>query len=250
MPAPPAPVADAPPAAPGVIAAPMTAPLPAPAPAPMAETSEPMPSEPVADAHVTVEPVVDLPAADAPVASGAEPPAAASSVFSDMAFDAFAPGEAAPPTAAAASWDVVPTPPPAEPAEAAPAPPDGGAWVSAQREAPPVPVFAPDAWDEAPAAEPSTAAPAEAPAAESVEPPFVPPADADDFLFISTITEDVQRALYLAGVTKLEEIAHWSRSDARRISAAVGVSEETIMNQWVFEAQGALFERYSSHVGG
>ena len=135
--------------------------------------------------------------------------------------------------------------------------PDGGAWIAAARAPQP---SALDAWDVAPvepaaAPDPLTAAPAlpaePNPAApEPAVPQFVTPPGADDFLFISTIDEDVQRALYMAGVTKLEEMAHWSRSDARRIGGEVGVSEETIMNQWVFEAQGALFERYSSGVGG
>jgi predicted flap endonuclease-1-like 5' DNA nuclease len=67
---------------------------------------------------------------------------------------------------------------------------------------------------------------------------------------ISSVDEDLQRALYMAGVTTLDEIARWSRGDARRISASVGVSEDTILNQWVFEAQAALFHSYSAQQTG
>ena len=71
------------------------------------------------------------------------------------------------------------------------------------------------------------------------------PEDADDLTVISTIDEDVQRRLYEAGVTTLDEIAEWGRSDARRIAAEVQVSEDTVMNQWIIEAQGALFQKFS-----
>lgn len=75
--------------------------------------------------------------------------------------------------------------------------------------------------------------------------PAAAPEGTEDLTVIATIDEDVQRRLYEAGVQTLEEIAQWGRGDARRISTAVEVSEETIMNQWVFEAQSALFQRYS-----
>ena len=71
------------------------------------------------------------------------------------------------------------------------------------------------------------------------------PENADDLTVIATIDEDVQRRLYAAGVTTLDEIAEWSRSDARRIAAEVQVSEDTVMSQWVIEAQGALFQKSS-----
>lgn len=204
------------------------------------EPAEPTPAEPF--------PPASVPAPPPPGPSAFESP-----VFSDMGFDAFAPGEpaSAGPEDTSVSWEVTPAPAdgftdaaPAAPPPSA-VPPDGGAWVIAQRETPAAapPAATPPA-EVSPADEWAEAMPAEAAA------PYVPPADADDFRFISTITEDVQRTLHMAGVTKLEEIAHWSRGDARRIATEVGVSEETIMNQWVFEAQGALFERYSSHVGG
>ena len=107
---------------------------------------------------------------------------------------------------------------------------------------------------EAPAFEaPAFEAPAfEAPAFEApaFEAPFVAPAGADNLTVISTIDETVQRALYLAGVTTLDEIARWNRGDARRIAGVVSVSEDTIMHQWVFEAQAALFHSYSAQQKG
>ena len=87
----------------------------------------------------------------------------------------------------------------------------------------------------------------EVPAAPSADAEPAPlPEGADDLTVITTIDEDVQRLLYQAGVTTLEEIAQWGRGDARRISAAVQVAEDTVMNSWVFEAQAALYSRYSS----
>jgi hypothetical protein len=41
-------------------------------------------------------------------------------------------------------------------------------------------------------------------------------------------------------------VARWSRADARRISGLVGVAEEVVMHQWIFEAQSVLFEHYQS----
>ncbi|MFN3596479.1 MAG: hypothetical protein ACK41D_04340 [Rubricoccaceae bacterium] len=87
--------------------------------------------------------------------------------------------------------------------------------------APPAPVLAPDA----------------------ASPPLSE--DADDLTVISSIDAGLQQRLYRAGVTSLEEIAHWSRADARRLAETLQVSEEVIMNQWVFEAQAALYERYA-----
>ena len=55
----------------------------------------------------------------------------------------------------------------------------------------------------------------------------------------------MQTALYKAGVLTLDEIACWGRSDARRMAKEIGVREEVIMTEWIFEAQSALFERYS-----
>ncbi len=81
-------------------------------------------------------------------------------------------------------------------------------------------------------------------------PPFAVPEGADDLTVISTIDEHTQHALYLAGVTTLDEIARWNRGDARRIAGEVSVHEDTIMHQWVFEAQAALFHSYSAQQRG
>ncbi len=70
-------------------------------------------------------------------------------------------------------------------------------------------------------------------------------AGADDLTIISSVDETVQRRLYEAGVLTLDEIARWGRGDARHISAVVGLPEDTIMTQWVFEAQAALFNQFA-----
>lgn len=100
-----------------------------------------------------------------------------------------------------------------------------------------VPAFGPPTFEP-----PASETPAEAPLSAAL---VVPPG-ADDLTIIATIDADLQHALYLAGVTSLDEIARWSRADARRIAAEVSVSEETIMNQWIFEAQAALFQSHAS----
>jgi predicted flap endonuclease-1-like 5' DNA nuclease len=88
------------------------------------------------------------------------------------------------------------------------------------------------------------------PVAEAdTEPANAAPDGAEDLTIITTIDEDTQRRLYEVGVLTLDEIAQWGRGDARRIGSRVQVSEDTIMNQWVFEAQAALFQRYSQQVG-
>ncbi len=74
---------------------------------------------------------------------------------------------------------------------------------------------------------------------------FTTPEGADDLTVITSIDADVQRRLYMEGVTTLEEIAEWGRARARRVSEVVQVSEDIIMNQWVFEAQAAMFEQFS-----
>lgn len=135
-------------------------------------------------------------------------------------------------------------------AASAPAP------VAAPASAEPEPVAEPLA---VPVAEPTPqAAPTPMPAVAEetapepepeVEDTYTPPEGAEDLTVVSSIDEDVQRLLYLAGVTSLEEIAQWSPTEARRIGAQVSVSEATIMNQWVFEAQAALFNRYAQRAG-
>ena len=127
------------------------------------------------------------------------------------------------------------------------APPSETAWVArADRPEPTVgfPTFEVPTFD-APAADAPKPAASEL-TAPDVAAPFVAPAGADRLTVISSIDEPMQQALYKSGVTTLDEIARWSRTDARRISSAVSVSEETILNQWVFEAQAALFQSFST----
>ncbi|NNF57833.1 MAG: hypothetical protein HKN04_06285, partial [Rhodothermaceae bacterium] len=114
-------------------------------------------------------------------------------------------------------------------------------------EPPPAPAYA-EGDGVASEPEPAPAAPA---AHEADRPPVVPesaPIQGDDLTVISGIDEAVQQQLYALGVTKLDEMARWSRADARHISSAVGVSEQTIMHQWIFEAQSALFELYQQQL--
>ncbi len=98
-------------------------------------------------------------------------------------------------------------------------------------------------------AEPEAYAEPEAAAEADTEPANAAPEGAEDLTIITTIDEDTQRRLYEVGVLTLDEIAQWGRGDARRIGSRVQVTEDTIMNQWVFEAQAALFQRYSQQVG-
>jgi predicted flap endonuclease-1-like 5' DNA nuclease len=74
------------------------------------------------------------------------------------------------------------------------------------------------------------------------------PADSDDLTIIRSIDDEIQRRLYAAGIFHLDEVARWSRADARRISGAVGVPEETIMHEWIFEAQSVLFDSYQQRM--
>jgi predicted flap endonuclease-1-like 5' DNA nuclease len=99
------------------------------------------------------------------------------------------------------------------------------------------PVF--EAWDPSASGEEAPDAPPEAAGDDGAAPH---PEGADDLTVISTIDEDTQARLYAEGILTLDEIACWSRSDARRVGAAVEVPEDTIMNRWVFEAQAAVFD--------
>ncbi len=161
------------------------------------------------------------------------------------------------------------------------APPSQTAWVSlaGRSVAPAVPTFQPPVFEPVameasafePAQAPAFATPAfetpafqtpafqaaefQAPAASApvVEAPLVeeaapavPPPGADRLTRIASITEEMETALYASGVTTLDEIARWGRSDARRIASAVAVSEDTIMNKWIFEAQAALFQSFAT----
>ncbi len=179
-----------------------------------------------------------------------------------------------------AGGDVLPLPAAAEPASAAPivvtAIPEtlpepqpsaapGPVWADAATLAPAVVPTAPTpqpAWTDAFALAPAppsisplsvTPAPIMSPAAAAVSAgdgsASVPP-DADDLTIIRGIDAEIQRKLYDAGIFHLDEVARWSRADARRIAGAVGVAEETIMHEWIFEAQSVLFDSYQRHMSG
>lgn len=154
------------------------------------------------------------------------------------------PEPAQPPAAAAPHDPTMPVPTPFDASEFVSLPPTPGATPKAS----PAP-SAPAASAPAPTPPPpaTTAPEPAAPEASGEEvPPYEAPEGAEDLTVITSIDADVQRALHMAGVLSLDDIARWGRTDARKISAEVGVSETTIMNQWIFEAQAALFDRYSS----
>jgi predicted flap endonuclease-1-like 5' DNA nuclease len=80
--------------------------------------------------------------------------------------------------------------------------------------------------------------------------PAVPPG-AEALTILPAVDDARQAVLYRLGVRTIEDVARWSRMDARRIAAALeGVSEDDIMNDWVFEAQSILFDRYQRDLGG
>ncbi|HEX8299976.1 MAG TPA: hypothetical protein VF594_12510 [Rubricoccaceae bacterium] len=237
--------------------------------------ADPPPAPP---ADPPAAPPADLPAEPSPLDT---PPGFAfenlTTTFDAPAFEA--PASWAPAFAPAGFGTSAPAAPaPSAPAAApvqmpAPAPPTDTAWIArADRPEPTavlptfqiptfetpafaapafeVPAFAAPAFEapvlEAPALSiPALEAPA-APAVPDAAAPYVPPAGADTLTVISSIDDLTQQALYMAGVTSLDEIARWSRTDARHISSVVGVSEDTILNHWVFEAQAALFQSFSS----
>ena len=248
---------------------------------PVAKPSEaaPIPEAEVAPqdaaaAHDTAAPrtVPDSPAEPTPIGAPAAPafPAAPSLSTQDLAE---APTAESPVQVEAPALRRTSAPEMApEDKPAAPAPPADSAWVARPYE------FAPQAMNvsdlipskaakaKTPAApNPSdglidldamAAAPEQVPAAPPAEAgadpagdpqpaPMAAPEGADDLTIVSTIDADTQRLLYEAGVTTLEQIAQWSPSDARRMSGTVSVSETTIMNQWAFEAQAALFNQYA-----
>lgn len=76
------------------------------------------------------------------------------------------------------------------------------------------------------------------------------PQGAEDLTALPSVSEKQERALYDVGLHTVEDIARLSRADARRISRALGgnISEDDIMNVWVFEAQSVLFERYQNEL--
>lgn len=71
----------------------------------------------------------------------------------------------------------------------------------------------------------------------------------EDLTAISSVDDETQEKLYALGITEIEEIARWTRADARRMATQLAdVSEEDIMDRWVFEAQSILFERYQDEL--
>jgi predicted flap endonuclease-1-like 5' DNA nuclease len=71
------------------------------------------------------------------------------------------------------------------------------------------------------------------------------PPGTDDLSALSAVGVSHRAMLQQLGVTTVEEIARWTRSDAHRMASYIeGATEETIMNDWVFEAQSILFDRY------
>ena len=73
----------------------------------------------------------------------------------------------------------------------------------------------------------------------------------EDLTVLTVVDEPMQQKLYALGITTIEAIARWSRSDARRIANQLThTSEEDIMDRWVFEAQSVLFERYQNELRG
>ena len=188
------------------------------------------------------------PAAASSEASPAAPEyASAPAVSADLApVSASAPAYAEPQTVAPApAWSVAATlaPASAPPPAATPATPvvldsPSPAWTDASDLA---------AAAAPPLAQASTPAPIVSPAAAAVgagDGSSAAPPDADDLTIIRGIDADTQRKLYAAGIFHLDEVARWSRADARRIAGAVGVAEETIMHEWIFEAQSVLFDSY------
>ena len=204
---------------------------------PTEEAPEPEAPEPEAPELEASEPSVFEPVSFDPVAFDvppAEPEPA--SPFEDVAFEAPEGLEAAP----AAATDAPPEPP------ATPEPTAETAWVA--RPTPQAHGLVDLDGDETPeaAGQDLEAAP---PATDEPEPAIEAPEGAEDLTVISSIDAHTQRLLYQNGVVTLDEIAQWGRGDARRIASRVEVSEETIMNQWVFEAQAALFNRFSQQAG-
>ncbi|MEM6782331.1 MAG: hypothetical protein AAF624_01165 [Bacteroidota bacterium] len=102
---------------------------------------------------------------------------------------------------------------------------------------------------EPPAPAPEPPAPAPEPPAPAPEPAApARPADADVLSKISAIDEDIEAQLYALGITKLDQIARWSRTEARRVAQELGLRPQVVMDQWVFEAQSVLFDQYQQQL--
>jgi predicted flap endonuclease-1-like 5' DNA nuclease len=71
----------------------------------------------------------------------------------------------------------------------------------------------------------------------------------EDLTLLPMIDARRQKVIISLGVRTIEEIARWSRIDARRVVAEMPeVSEEEVMNEWIFAAQSLLFERYQTEL--
>ena len=192
------------------------------------EGERPEPSAPEADEHVP----------NAPAAAPASP--------ADVQFapDAGPSGDGAPPSdeglflGSSGLFE-----PMAFAAPAPPAPPqDDAAWV-ARPSAPHA------AAPEAPAVAPSDAIAYETEGdsiPDDVVIPAEPPEGAEDLTVIQTIDAETQAHLYGSGVLTLDDVARLGKADAQRIERELGVPEQTVMGQWVFEAQAVLFDRFSA----
>ncbi|MDT0632916.1 hypothetical protein RQM47_12495 [Rubrivirga sp. S365] len=71
------------------------------------------------------------------------------------------------------------------------------------------------------------------------------PEGAEDLTVIGSVDARTQAALYKAGILTLDDVARIGPGAAQRLSEAASVSEDMILNQWVFEAQAVLFDRFS-----
>lgn len=79
--------------------------------------------------------------------------------------------------------------------------------------------------------------------------PEPPKSRGEDLTSLPMITAERQQALHKLGVKSVEEIARFSRADARRVAEAIrDVNEDIIMNDWVFAAQSVLFDRYQDEL--
>ncbi|MDX1531570.1 MAG: hypothetical protein R3362_08595, partial [Rhodothermales bacterium] len=108
----------------------------------------------------------------------------------------------------------------------------------------------PDPYEPTAAARPAQPPQAEQPPQADQDAPATSAAiGGDDLTKLSAVDAQMQARLYAIGVLTLDEIAQWTRADARRVAGQVGTSEEVILEQWVFEAQALLFERYQQALG-
>lgn len=75
------------------------------------------------------------------------------------------------------------------------------------------------------------------------------PEQTEELTQLAMIDEQRQGILYSLDIYTIEDVARFSRADARRVSAAIeGTTEDEVMNEWVFAAQSILFERYQAEL--